>query len=218
MRKGLLAALAFAAMAAAGPAGAEIKEVDFTVSGWTPGFASVGPPLGVDVNSPSSGSFWYDDAGHGASAITAINWDVGDYTFSMADLSYNPSITWLIFDPTTGVSSFSLGLRHFGVEPSYNGEEEFGAEVSLGPMPDMGVRFGSLARIYSFTRVITPWMSGEDPNSIRRIVSNDVVVSPPLHAPPVQASVPEPSIWAMLLLGFGLLGATLRTARRGEFQ
>jgi hypothetical protein len=39
---------------------------------------------------------------------------------------------------------------------------------------------------------------------------------PPSVIPPVPSAVPEPSTWALMLLGFGAIGGSLRRARRRE--
>jgi hypothetical protein len=44
------------------------------------------------------------------------------------------------------------------------------------------------------------------------------VTPPVVIPPPTTGAVPEPSTWAMMLLGFAMIGRVLRTRRRALLQ
>lgn len=77
----------------------------------------------------------------------------------------------------------------------YTSKTDFG--TSSATYNGTFAQIGLIAGTYIYT-----WGSGADADSMT------------VNIGPIASAVPEPSTWAMLLVGFGLIGATARYRRR----
>lgn len=168
-----------------------------------------------------------------AEVITAINTDLqqGDYTFSFLGSTFTFGSTGNIFDPLTIQTSANAAVSSFGgflgipVNPSpfftnrgtvSFGPDAFGAYASFAdatvvPASNgenfLGLRVTSEGQNY-FGYAYT---SGSTLNTIGFQNTPATTITATTAA---GGAVPEPSTWALFILGFGLIGAAMRSTAR----
>ena len=164
------------------------------ITGWTVGGVGVdwisGPGYGVNdgVRAVDLGYF----EGGGGVISTSIATNIGSVyrlTFAAAAVPGFPAYT-----RNGHVSAGSLASQGFA--PAFSQPNDFGNQV----YEDFDFLFTAVATTTSIS------FSADDPNSGYGPIVDKVSVS--LESTP--GGVPEPGTWAMLLMGFGLIGATLR--------
>lgn len=156
-----------------------------------------------------STSFWQFDASLGTlnsvtyqyaipSGVTYLPF--GDQRDFMHYYLYNPDGSTLL------LQGYNFGLQagaNFGPPSIINSSDPFiGQYIGLGTLTLNGLISASL----SGSRILLSDNFGTPEARITYNYTDAGVVEPP--------GIPEPSVWAMMLLGFGGLGATLRLRRQ----
>lgn len=193
MRRVMLAAVAAAAMMWASRAAATIHTIDFTVNpgSWQQNFLDgagpfpvTDPPLGLTDDPTLTGQVVVDDTLSGASAFVGLTYATG-------------SKTWLLSD---------VDALSFVVSSGGQLDEIF---VVLGPLLETspGIFVGFNGFVLDDFGDGGSTMIGDSPDTPRGIFCNGCTTFTDTVA---GGAVPEPSTWALMLLGFGGLGAVLR--------
>jgi hypothetical protein len=130
-----------------------------------------------------------------------IGWVPGDGNLSTGiSGSFDPKI-YNAFWPEVTFSSLEVRLRLTDlVTPGLTSETFDSARLAFGTF------------LLFPGQTFTPTRTVPNDNKLFHIQDPPIVVTPP----PTSA-VPEPSVWAMMIAGFGLVGAALRRRRAGEF-
>ena len=128
------------------------------------------------------------------------NSDIGDLNLALDALvggsGYSPDAIWADLDPTKAI--FSSGG---GTVVDFS-DTLFGLNILSVHFGDAGTGLGDRTILYLFDF----GAGGAD--------SVDLGISGFSNAVQIGAPVPEPATWAMMLLGFGAVGFTLRRRRR----
>lgn len=191
--------------------------------------------LGAAIN---ASSFTVTSANKDLSAFNLSNYDVVVYAnqgdvFSGGDLSqlnaYVAAGGKVIFDDWTQTSAFNGGEFYTGNNNlrTLTLGSQFGAGI-VGPFAldsqsygtfstGLGLAGGSIAG--TFENGEAAMVVGNGGRTIVNGFLSDTVASQRLYANELASfggAVPEPGIWAMMLVGFGLVGASLRGSRRRQ--
>jgi hypothetical protein len=218
----VLAGVAFAAVAMAGSAQAAnlVANGSFEsgLAGWTIGGTdSQGfPPVAIFYNNASAypiGAF--GEAVPPDNAISASPDAVGARAaYFVSDLANNQSLTQSLF---LGPGTYKIGFSAFAPQNGFNnlGEARFSGTIAGIELANYAVSEGAprVWQAFSGQRVVDTaglfdvsfvFNTSLDP-------SKDVVIDR-VYITRV-GGVPEPASWAMLIAGFGLVGATARRRR-----
>lgn len=212
MFKAAMAAMAgAAALACAGAASATTLLSDFTVDGATGG---------LGVSSPY-GQVFVDDAG-GTLAFTVTLFD--GLVFRNAQDSNHHSFGFNLNGLSASIGSITdNGVGDFSVQAGPFNQSPFGSF-------DYGLECDTCAKGYNAASptvlnfVVTKTGGGAltvadltknaDGYYFAADVANTFGATGNIGAPGLTTGVPEPAVWAMMLVGFGGLGAMLRYRRR----
>jgi len=200
MSKFLIAAAGTMALAMASQANAAITIASgsFGTSGGVHSDAGqsattvTGTVHGADLVTLSSTTDTIDTAGGGESVFSADDGSMQQFNIQFSK-TYS-EVTFDIFKPTDGSTAWTLSVN--------------GAALDLTgftPLTQNANKFtvnGNGAGIGSLTFTFTP---GEQDLREIRVIPQSVL-----------PSVPEPATWAMMLIGFGGIGGTLRARRRAS--
>ena len=161
-------------------------------------FSTGNDTLGVFQSSDSSNAAAPDgDASH-------YIYGVGQPT-TVSFLTEQPVHSFLIYWGSIDASK-DPAYRYDNILTLSNGDKITGSDL-LGlftpPVDGMGTRDGSADN---------KWFLITDSNGF----SSFTATSNSQHAFEFDMAVPEPSVWMMLILGFGLIGFTLRTSRKAD--
>lgn len=197
MRRVWLAAVATAVSMLAGSAGAAVRTVDFTVNpgSWLQNYiggvdtgdgsaAVTGSPFGLGLDPTLTGKVTFDDAVSGVGSFISLDYATGTQSWTVAE-----------------INSVSAGLVFGGGEAQYL-VADFGPADALynGFALDFtGLNGGGSALVGDNTD------GPPTPDSIGIFCNGCVTFS-------VEdgGAIPEPSAWALMILGFGGAGAALR--------
>lgn len=146
-------------------------------------------------------------AATGANAATTITFDGQSGTFGNADVGTSPFSDTINFNLTTPgflsatISNVGAGLANIDfTSVLLNG-------VAFTLSPTGFVEFGSI--------VNRPSLSGPQTLTIAGLSGGNAAYSGTLSFVP--GAIPEPGVWAMMLAGFGLVGAYSRRTTRVAF-
>jgi hypothetical protein len=153
------------------------------IENWTFSATTEGP----FTSHNGSFSFSYDDEGPFVPTLLSVNFQIGDLVFDTSNTGIEPfDASFVIGGLTRGIRPLRLPLTDSTADWMFYvipTESYFGYTVSTSTFVYPRVQM-------NFTRDIS---SGNNPGT-----------------PP---AVPEPETWAMLVLGFGFIGAALRSGR-----
>ena len=143
----------------------------------------------------------------GAVATGTVTFDLAEFFVSSVDIT------------VTGGSVLPTG--HYGDDADFVGHyfpldgKGFAAFDVSGPNPNrLLVMIFSESLSIAETHLIVPYDSHEcyNCNPFRNITGGSLVLTNP-PPPPTVGGVPEPGVWSLMILGFGLSGAALRRRR-----
>lgn len=195
MKKRMMAALAAATVMFAAPAAAQV-----TFTGTSAGCfgAACAPILGASVNGGltfTGSSFNQTTDNTGFLALGGSSDGLGTFTLSGLSDTYTGDIFRLLVSFTAPTSTPSNTTFETLLQGTVTGVNSGGVFVNF----DNAVRtFASSAGPFTFALNDVSISS----NSATQIVSGQI-----------QAAVPEPGTWAMMLIGFGGMGVALRRRR-----
>lgn len=231
--KRLYAALAGAALVgAAGAAQAQTYSSDPNLADFasaTTGFATLSNFSSGDVSSPYTPTFTTLNAGlrvYGGGAVTGLpsgnNWLLATFGATeshirvFANIDHlgaqfdgyqyniegsNDGTTWTaLYDPTSVVGAgepFTLGTFTGTGPTNVNNVQSPGAGPggTVGYITDFN--FGAPYKFYAFGASTVAFAQGNTDQELSGV-----------------SAIPEPASWAVMLIGFGAVGASMRTARR----
>lgn len=236
----LFAGAAFAIAVSAAPAAAVtnlIKNGSFEAAGTTGTGAYTGwTKTNVPTNAPASVIIYNSTAAYPVSAFTeAVTPDnlltspspdaVGTRAaYFVGDFSVNESISQLTY---LGVGNYRFGFSYYLTRNGLNnvGNSSFAATIVGVPVASTAITGSSTARTWLFASGVgqitkagyytTAFVFNSNRNPSKDIVIDRAFVLPTTDPttvliPPTPTFVPEPSTWAMLILGFGLVGIAAR--------
>lgn len=204
-----------------GATSAEAAFIRYDVAGTLPAFESEGPfasygPIAdaafhtvpfTGFTASYAGYFIFDEAAVDSDPSSLLSFTPVDYALSVGNLLFSSANSAATFglNPTSNLASISL-QRSFDLAPTIAGLEDttfrFSFSVPVGSNPVIDPNSAG-----NFSVAATASSSTSGGYSGRFSTLGQVPTT-------FAASVPEPETWLMLLVGFGLLGASLRTKRR----
>lgn len=236
----LFATAALTATACAAPASAVtnlIKNGSFEAAGTTGTGAYTGwKKNNVPSNAPTSVIIYNSTAAYPVSAFTeAVTPDnllgsaspdaVGTHAaYFVGDFSVNESISQLTY---LGVGNYRVGFSYYLTQNGLKniGNSSFAATIVGVPVAQTAITDTSTARTWLYATGVgqitkagyytTAFVFNSNTNPSKDIVIDRVFALPTTDPatvliPPTPTFVPEPSTWAMLILGFGMVGVMAR--------
>jgi hypothetical protein len=141
-----------------------------------------------------------DDAQPYPCSLAAFDFTLGGTAFDTSNTEIVPAFVDL--DPSDGIPPMFLGGYTIG---------GFGADVldQYGAAPDFKFDFSPSQSLPVSGALLLTYIPGQG------IAPANITISL-AEPPPSTGAVPEPSTWAMMLLGFAAVGASLRYRRRSK--
>lgn len=144
--------------------------------------------------------------------------------YFVGDFSVNESISQLTY---LGVGNYRIGFSYFLPRNGLNniGNSSFAATIIGIPVASTAIAANSPARVWQYASGVgqitlagyynTAFVFNSNRNPSKDIVVDRVfaiATTDPadIVIPPTPSFVPEPSTWAMLIIGFGMVGAVAR--------
>jgi hypothetical protein len=139
-----------------------------------------------------------------SSNIVSYNLELTDNLRPAFDFDLTPADSGIWFDTGNGLSASATAL-------SFNFSDADAVFIIQG-IPPIGHGFSSGFNYFCFQATSGPCIQGE--TIVPDYFAQDGVSATGLVGTVPLSGVPEPATWAMMLLGFGSLGAVMRSRRR----
>ncbi len=189
-------ALALSMLAAAAPASAVVTltSYSFTASG----FSTSGSPANLPISSVTGTySLAYDSSNpNNATAVTlvAFGLNLNGTTFNLANTGYQ------FLPPTTNPKTLEIGGAPSGIGGIAANTTDFQFTYSYLPDYSNFVTTGGIFPSPNFSVTLAGFTGIRTASTLAVTRLSSIVL-------------PEPAGWAMMILGFGMVGAALRTSR-----
>jgi hypothetical protein len=178
------------------PARADIIAVDFTVAGTWFGTGTNTPPFGLSTNPSLNGEVVIDTTKTGVAAFVGLDWVTGTRAWTLSDIAPDGAL-----GAQPAVSYYSNGVfQNFSLLFTNQGSGNYVFSGDWGGPPQ------SVAGTASITDTDDGHYYSYSCNACARITGVREV-----------SAVPEPSTWAMMILGFLGLGF-LAYRRKGSLR